>query len=156
MLLPWRRSNEAFAAAAKVRPSALVAGAPMVVGPTPKPGVPMRAPVYVMPVKYMGSTAPETALYGVSHCPMRQAPQVVSMPTAVLREAMLVPPPSTFTADSIWKNTAASGVRRSLPRNPRLDEFDVTRTRRGTSIPVGAGPSAPAGSVPAGVAPLAS
>jgi hypothetical protein len=29
-----------------------------VVGPTPKPGVPMRAPVYVMPVKYMGSTEP--------------------------------------------------------------------------------------------------
>src|SRR6185437_8332736 len=62
MLLPWRRSNEAFAAAAKVRPSPLVAGAPMVVGPTPNPGVPMRAPVYVMPVKYIGSTAPESVL----------------------------------------------------------------------------------------------
>ncbi len=58
MLLPWRRSNEALAELANVLPSPLVPGAPIVVGPTPKPGVPMMAPVYVMPVKYMGSTEP--------------------------------------------------------------------------------------------------
>src|SRR6185312_11980297 len=108
-----------------------------------------------MPVKYIGSTAPERVLYGVSHWPRRHDPHAVSIPTAVLREAMLVPPPSTLTADSTWKNTERSGPRRSPPRNPRLDELDVTRTRRGTSMPVGTWPRAPAGSAPAGVAPVA-
>ncbi len=61
-MFPWRLSYDALAAFASVRPSPLVAGAPMVTGPTPKPGVPISAPLYVRPVKYMGSTAPESVL----------------------------------------------------------------------------------------------
>src|SRR3954464_4180463 len=109
-----------------------------------------------MPVKYIGSTAPESVLYGVSHWPTRNAPQGPSSPIAVLRDAMLDPPPSTFTADSTCQETVNSRDSGSLPRNPRFDEFDVTRVRRGTSMPVGMFPTAPGGRAPAAVAPLAS
>src|SRR5258708_7763937 len=127
-LLPWRRSNEALVAPAKVRPSALVTGAPMVTGPTPKPGVPINAPVYVMPVKYIGSTAPLRVLYGVSHWPTNAVPHAPLLkPRPVLREAMLLPPASTATPDSIWKNAATSALIFSEPRKPRFDEFCVTR-----------------------------
>src|SRR4051812_6381258 len=109
-----------------------------------------------MPVKYIGSTAPEMDLYGVSHCPMRTAPHGPFIPAAVLRDAMLLPPASTATPDSTWKNAVSLSVMRSPPRKPRLDEFCVTRLRAGTLVPVGVRPRAPAGSVPAGVAPCAS
>src|SRR6185437_7758642 len=109
-----------------------------------------------MPVKYIGSTAPEMTLYGVSHWPRRHDPQPPLMPTALLREAMLVPPPSTFTADSTWKNAERRGEMTSVPRKPRFDEFDVTRLRRATFTPVGDAPSAPAGSAPDAVASRAS
>src|SRR5262245_54025115 len=86
-LLPWRRSNDALAALANVRPSPLVAGAPLVTGPTPNPGVPISAPVYVIPVKYIGSTAPLMVLYGVSHWPRNAVPKSPLNPTPVLRDA---------------------------------------------------------------------
>src|SRR5436309_3205579 len=106
-----------------------------------------------MPVKYIGSTAPLIVLYGVSHWPKNSVPHVPFRPAPVLREAMLLPPASTATPDSTWKNAASPGVIRSVPRKPRFDEFCVTRLRRGTSMPVGLAPSDPAGSVPAAVAP---
>src|SRR5690242_16414946 len=109
-----------------------------------------------MPVKYMGSTAPESVLYGVSHWPARNDPQGPARPTAVLREAILVLPASTFTADSIWKSAESVDEMRSVPRKPRLDELDETRVRRGTLTPVGVAPRVPAGSAPAGVASRAS
>src|SRR5690348_15027664 len=105
-----------------------------------------------MPVKYIGSTAPESDLYGVSHWPMRTDPQLPARPMAVLRDAMLLPPASTATPDSIWKNAESAGPIFSLPRKPRLDEFCVTRLRTGTFAPVGVKPSEPAGRVPAAVA----
>ncbi len=87
---------------------------------------------------------------------MRNAPHVELNPIAVLREAMLLPPASTATLDSTWKNALRSGEIFSVPRNPRFDEFCVTRLRRGTLTPVGLAPRNPSGSVPAAVAPRAS
>jgi hypothetical protein len=109
-----------------------------------------------MPVKYIGSTAPLIVLYGVSHWPTNAVPHGPFMPRPVLREAMLLPPASTATPDSTWKNAASSGVIRSVPRNPRFEEFCVTRLRGGTLIPVGLAPRDPAGRTPAALAPLAS
>src|SRR3954466_8698741 len=109
-----------------------------------------------MPVKYIGSTAPESDLYGVSHWPARNEPPLPSIPIAGLRDAKLEKPPSTLMPDSTWKNTERSLLNRSRPRKPRLDEFDVTRVRRGTSTPVGVLPRAPAGKAPSAVAPRAS
>ncbi len=60
---------------------------------------------------------------------------------------MLLPPLSTATEDSTWKNADRPGAIFSLPRNPRLEEFCVTRLRAGTFTPVGLKPSDPAGSV---------
>ena len=61
-LLPWRRSKEALAVFANAVPAALTVTLPFVTGQMPNPGDPMIAPVYAMPVKYMGSTAPEMTL----------------------------------------------------------------------------------------------
>src|SRR6478609_10504808 len=110
-----------------------------------------------MPVKYIGSTAPLRVLYGVSHWPTNAVPHVPLLkPTPVLREAMLLPPESTATADSTWNQATRLGLRRSVPRMPKFDEFCVTRRRPGMSMPVGTCPSDPGGSVPAAVAPCAS
>jgi hypothetical protein len=62
---------------------------------------------------------------------------------------------STPTADSIWKNALRPEPRGIVPRKPILDEFDVTRERCGTSMPVGVAPSWFDGCVAAGDAPVA-
>jgi hypothetical protein len=105
-----------------------------------------------MPVKYIGSTAPLIVLYGVSHWPTNAVPQGPLNPTPVLRDASAAPPASTATVDSTWKKADRSAPIRSVPRKPRFEEFCVTRLRVATFTPVGGTPSAPGGSVPAGVA----
>src|SRR4051812_4097452 len=112
MLFPCRRSKGAFAFARNVLPSPLVGGGASVTGPTPNPGVPMSAPVYVMPVKYMGSTLPLIDLYGVSHWPTKNVPHVPLRPTPVLREARVPLPASTGTPDSTCQNAVIIGLRR--------------------------------------------
>src|SRR6185369_12145151 len=109
-----------------------------------------------MPVKYIGSTAPESVLKGVSHWPMRTEPNPPDKPTAVFRDAMLLPPASTATPDSTCQNAERPGPSLSPPRNPTLDEFCVARLRAGTLTPLGLNPGLPAGSASAGAAPVAS
>src|SRR5258706_655552 len=108
-----------------------------------------------MPVKYIGSTAPDNVLNGVSHWPIRTEPNPPDSPIAVFRDAMLLPPASTATPDSPCQNALRPGPRRSPPRNPRLEEFCVTRLRAGTLTPLGLNPRLPAGNAPAAVAPVA-
>src|SRR5258706_13227125 len=101
-----------------------------------------------MPVKYIGSTAPDSVLNGVSHWPSLTEPNVPWRPIAVFRDAMLLPPESTATVDSTCQNTLIPPESLSPPLNPRFDEFCVTRFRDPTFTPVGCKPQLPAGSLP--------
>src|SRR5258708_19907448 len=106
--------------------------------------------------KYIGWPDKENVLSGVSHCPILTDPNGPDSPIAVFRDAMLLPPASTATPDSICQKALSEGESFSPPRKPRLEEFFVTRFRAVTFTPVGLNPILPSHIVSASSPPVSS